>query len=170
MTRTTAREIALQLGFSLVMTEDFAQDVLDAFFEPEHYATLSDESSLFREYPDERQMAYIRRLVGLIFEHRVELNAYIEKYAKGWRTERISRTASAIMRGAMCEILYMEDIPNAAAINEAVELAKRYEEADVVAFINGVLGGFIRGETGETPAAETTDAGETAETTKIKEE
>ena len=46
----------------------------------------------------------------------------------------------------MCEILYMEDVPNAAAINEAVELDKGYDEPDTVAFVNGVLGGFMRGE------------------------
>ena len=50
------------------------------------------------------------------------------------------------MRCAMCEILYMDDVPNAAAINEAVELAKGYEEPETVAFINGVLGSFVRGE------------------------
>lgn len=57
-------------------------------------------------------------------EHAAELDADIEKYAKGWRFERISLVASAIMRVAMYEILYMQDIPNGAAINEAVEIAK----------------------------------------------
>ena len=146
MTRTTAREIAVQLGFSVVMTEQFAEDVLDEFFEAEHYETLGKENPLFAELPDETQMEYIRTLVGLVFAHRVELDAYIEKYAKGWKVGRISKTAAAIIRTAMCEILYMPDVPNAAAINEAVELAKGYEDEDVVAFINGVLGGFIRGE------------------------
>lgn len=146
MTRTTAREIAVQLGFSVVMTEQFAQDVLDEFFEKEHYETLGKENELFSEYPDEKQMEYIRALVELVFTHRVELDAYIEKYANGWKVGRISKTAAAIMRTAICEILYMPDVPNAAAINEAVELAKGYEDEDVVAFINGVLGGFIRGE------------------------
>lgn len=150
MTRTTAREIAIGLGFSVVMNEDFAENVLDSFFDEEHYATLAEENSLYAEYPDKRQMDYIRAVVRLIYEHRVELDAYIEKYARGWRTSRISRTASAIMRCAMCEILYLDDIPNAAAINEAVELAKKYENEDVVAFINGVLGGFIRGEVEKT--------------------
>ena len=146
MTRTTAREIALQLGFSLVMCEEFPENVLDEFFDAEHYATLGGESKLFAEYPDDKQMDYIRRLVKLIYDHRVETDAYIETYARGWKVGRISKTATAIMRCAMCEILYMPDIPNAAAINEAVELAKGYEDEDVVAFINGVLGGFIRGE------------------------
>ena len=144
MTRKTAREIALQLSFASVMSESFAQDVLDEFFDSEHYASMAQESPLFRERPDERQLEYIRTLVQLVFDHRVELDADIEKYASGWKAERISKTAMAIMRAAMCEILYMPDIPNAAAINEAVELAKRYEEKDTAAFINGVLGSFVR--------------------------
>lgn len=146
MTRTTAREIAIGLGFSVVMLEDFPENVLDSFFEKEHYATLAEENSLYAEYPDQRQMDYIRTVVRLVYEHRLELDAYIEKYAKGWKASRISKTAGAILRCAMCEILYMEDIPDAAAINEAVELAKKYENEDVVAFINGVLGSFVRGE------------------------
>ncbi|MBR5491103.1 MAG: transcription antitermination factor NusB [Oscillospiraceae bacterium] len=149
MTRTTAREIAVQLGFSLVMTEQFAEETLDEFFDHAHYESLAKENPLYAEYPERKQMEYIRALVQLVYDHRIELNAYIEKYSKGWKVGRISKTASAIMRVAMCEILYMPDIPNAAAINEAVELAKGYEDEEVVAFINGVLGGFIRGELGE---------------------
>ena len=159
MTRTTARELALQLGFSVVEGEAFAEDALEAFFEEEHYATLAGECGIYDEYPDEKQMAYIRDLVRLVYDHRVELDAAIEKYARGWKVGRISRTAAAILRLALSEILYMDDIPNAAAINEAVELAKKYEPADTVAFINGVLGGFMRGEMpGESsPQVTTTD-------------
>ncbi|MBR2880420.1 MAG: transcription antitermination factor NusB [Oscillospiraceae bacterium] len=146
MTRTTAREIAVQLGFSLVMSEQFADELIDEFFEAEHYESLGRENPLYAEFPDDTQMNYICALVQLIFDHRVELDAYIEKYAKGWKIGRISKTAAAIMRCAMAEILYMPDVPDAAAINEAVELAKGYEDEDVVAFINGVLGGFMRGE------------------------
>ena len=146
MTRTTAREIAVQLGFSLVISEQFADELMDEFFEKEHYESLGKENPLYSELPDETQMNYIRALVQLIFDHRIELDAYIEKYAKGWKVGRISKTAAAIMRCAMAEILYMPDVPDAAAINEAVELAKGYEDEDVVSFINGVLGGFMRGE------------------------
>ena len=58
----------------------------------------------------------------------------------------MNRVAVAIMRVAMYEVLYMQDIPNAAAINEAVELVKHYEELEVVSFVNGILGSFVRGE------------------------
>ena len=81
-----------------------------------------------------------------VAEHAAELDADIEKYAKGWRFERISLVASAIMRVAMYEMLYMADIPAGVAINEAVEIAKHYESPEVVKFINGILGSFARGE------------------------
>lgn len=157
MDRRTAREIALAVSFSVVAGEDFADDALDAFFDREHYATLGTENPIFAEYPNKKQMDYIRRLVTLVYDHRVELNAYIEKYARGWKTERISRSAAAIMRAALCEVLYMDDIPDSAAINEAVELAKRYEARETVSFINGILGGFMRGERGCEPEPETAE-------------
>ena len=164
MTRTVAREIAIQLSFAAQLAGDDARETADTFFSREYFATLAEEDPLFQEDPDEKQLDYIRRLTGLVYDHMYELNHMIEKYARGWRLERISRVAAAIMRCAMCEILYMDDVPNAAAINEAVELAKGYEEPETVAFINGVLGSFVRGEvepeaeeeqvTSEEPAAE----------------
>ncbi|NLT13810.1 MAG: transcription antitermination protein NusB, partial [Clostridiales bacterium] len=66
--------------------------------------------------------------------------------AVGWKFGRISRTAVAILKTAMFEILYMPDVPDKAAINEAVELAKRYEEPPTIPFINGILGSFSRNE------------------------
>ena len=75
-----------------------------------------------------------------------ELDGYIAKYAKNWKFSRIPLVASAIMRVAMYEILYMQDIPNGAAINEAVEIAKKYETPETVKFINGILGSFAREE------------------------
>ena len=146
MTRTAAREIAILLGFSAAASGDSAEDTLERFFEAEHYASLAEENPLFSEFPDEQQLSYIRSLVGLIAEHRGELDAYIEKYARGWKVGRIDRTAGAILRCAMSEILWLPEVPNAAAINEAVELAKKYEDTDVVSFINGILGSFVRGE------------------------
>ena len=146
MTRTNARELAIQLGFAAAATGESPQEVLDRFFDEEHYASLAAEDELYRERPDEAQLAYIRRLTSLTEENRETIDGYISRYAKGWKLERISRTALAVLRCALCEILYMDDIPDAAAINEAVELAKGYDEPDTVAFVNGVLGGFMRGE------------------------
>ncbi len=146
MTRSTAREIAIQLGFAAANAGIAPQELIDGFFSEEHYATLKAEDELYSEYPNKKQMDYITRLTLLMHEHRDEADGYIERYAKGWRPERISKTALAVLRCAICEILYMDDVPAAAAINEAVELDKGYDEPDVVSFVNGVLGGFMRGE------------------------
>jgi N utilization substance protein B len=81
-----------------------------------------------------------------VFDHSAELDGYIEQYAKGWRFSRIDRVASAIMRVTMYEILYMPEIPNKVAINEAIEIAKKYLDDDVVKFVNGILGSFVRSE------------------------
>ena len=155
MTRKTAREIAVELCFAAAANDIASDELLDAFFEPEHYATLSQENELFAELPDEKQLAYIRTLTTLSRDHAEELDVLIERYAKGWKSERISRTARAILRIALCEILYMDEIPAAVAINEAVELDKNYDDSETVAFVNGVLGGFMRGEA---PSDEAKDA------------
>ena len=154
MTRTSAREVDVQLCFAASANKIDPAQMLDDFFSDEHYGSLSSEQELFSDYPDKKQMAYIRTLTTLVSEKREELDAYIERYAHGWKPERISRTALAVLRCAICEILYMDEVPNAAAINEAVELDKNYDEPDTVAFVNGVLGGFMRGEFPDTAAQE----------------
>ena len=145
MTRTAAREIAIQLGFSAVGGDYEPEQAVEEFFEPEHYASLAAESELYRSEPGE-QLAFIRQSVCGVVECRLELDGYIAQYAKGWRTERIDKAAAAILRQAMYEILYMPDVPNASSIDEAVELAKTYEGQDVAGFINGILAAFIRSE------------------------
>jgi len=149
MKRADAREIAVRLCFALSENPSDVKDLLSKTFEDEYYYSLQSEDDLYKSKPNKKQLDYITELVTGISEHLAELDGYIEKYAVGWKFSRISRTAAAIMRLAMYEVLYMPDIPNGAAINEAIELAKRYEEPQTVSFINGILGSFSRGEVGE---------------------
>lgn len=154
MTRTAARELAVQLCFRLSVKGELSAQALDSFFEEEYYASLAGEGENFTQLPDEKQMAYIRGVAQGVSERVEELDGYVEKYAKGWKPGRISKTALAVLRVALYEIKYVEDVPASAAINEAVELAKGYDEPETVAFINGVLGAFVREELGETESAE----------------
>ena len=147
MVRNTAREIAVHLSYELSFTDLTAEELLDRRLTPEAFSTLADEDPLYREAPNAKQAEYIRRLVHGVAEHGAELDGYIAKYAKGWNFARIPLVASAIMRVAMYEILYMPDIPNGVSINEAVEIAKKYETPETVKFINGILGSFVRQET-----------------------
>lgn len=151
MTRSNAREIAVQLIFSLGFGNLSAQEVLDSQLTPERFAELAEENALYAQFPNEKQQQYIRDLVQGVFSHGPELDDYISRYAVGWSFARIPRMAAAIMRTAMYEVLYVPDVPNAAAINEAVEIAKRYETQEVVSFVNGILGSFVRAEFADTP-------------------
>ena len=151
MTRTKARALAIRLIYAQGASGEQPEDLLGGFFEDEHFASLADEDELFGKKPDEESLGYIRTLVSLCAANREEIDSYIEKYAIGWRPERITRTAAAVLRCALAELLYVEDVPPSAVINEAVELAKNYEEPETVAFINGVLGGFMRGERSAAP-------------------
>jgi N utilization substance protein B len=146
MTRKTAREIVLKLCFEITVTGKDSDEIMEDVFDREYYESLGTEDESFVSYPDDRQMEYIDRMVRGIGEHNAELDGYVEKYARGWQFHRISRIAVAVMKTAMYEILYMPDIPEGVSINEAVELARAYEEPETVPFINGVLGSFVRGE------------------------
>ena len=150
MTRTTARRLAIQLSFAANAGSDIGPE---DFFEEDYFRALPEEDALFSELPDDRQKEYIRTLVNGVREHQAELDAIVEKYAQGWKLSRISRTALAVLRCALYEILYMPDIPPAASINEAVELAKGFDEPETVSFINGILGSFMRARDGENSPA-----------------
>ena len=146
MTRTNAREIAVHLTFELSFTNQTTDELLASALTRTTFALIGEEEPLYAEYPNAKQKEYIAGLVKGVYEHCPELDEYIARYAIGWSFSRLPRVAVAIMRVAMYEILYMQDIPNAAAINEAVELTKHYEDPDVVSFVNGILGSFVRKE------------------------
>ena len=146
MLRNTAREIAVHLAYELSFTALPVEELLETRLSAERFSELAGEDDLYREAPDQLQRDYIVRLVTGVSEHAAELDGYIAKYARGWKFSRIPLVASAIMRVAMYEILYMPEIPNGAAINEAVEIAKHYETPETVKFINGILGSFARQE------------------------
>ena len=146
MTRNTAREIAAHLSYELSFTDKTVDELLKERLTPEAFAELAGEDSLYADAPNAKQAEYIRALVCGVADHAPELDEFIARYAKGWSFDRIPLVASAIMRVAMFELLYMPDIPHGVAINEAVQIAKKYESPEVVRFINGILGSFVRAE------------------------
>lgn len=173
MTRTNAREIAMRLTFELGFSSETAQALLDRELTQERFGLLVQEDPLYEDFPNEKQRAYITELVKGVLAHGAELDGYIEKYAVGWRFNRIDRVAAAIMRVAMYEVLYRPDVPNRAAVNEAVEIAKGYLDADVVRFVNGILGAFVRAEfpeEGADKSARPREAASVRETASVPEE
>ncbi len=150
MTRNNAREIAVHLIFAAGFGGRSGEEVLNSELNRERFSSLGTDAELYAQYPNEKQRAYIRTLVEGACAHGAELDQYISQYAVGWALARIPRMARAILRAAMYEVLYMPDVPNAAAIDSAVELTKQYESPEVAAFVNGILGSFVRGELPET--------------------
>ncbi len=146
MIRNTAREIAVHLAYELSFTDRSPEALLDERLTKEYFDTLREEDAVYEKVPGASQADYIRSIVTGVAAHAPELDGYIAKYARGWSFDRIPLVASAIMRVAMYEVLYRTDIPNSVAINEAVEIAKKYETPETVKFINGILGSFVRGE------------------------
>ena len=144
MTRTNAREIVAHLIYELNFTKEPASDVVEATMEPVYYESLAQETEIYADRPDTKQMGYIKEVVHGIQEKQEELDGYIAKYAVNWSVSRISKVARAIMHVAMYESLYVDDVPTDAAISEAVELTRKYEDEDVVSFVNGILGTFAR--------------------------
>ena len=146
MTRHRLREIALHLIFSIDVTDESAEEFINNRISEDYFDSLAGESDVYSTLPTQKEQTYLKTLIPGVYEHLAELDGYIEKYASKWDFARISKIATSIMRLSMYEILYMEDIPSATAVNEAVEFAKQYDGPETASFINGVLGSFIKQE------------------------
>lgn len=144
MTRSNARELAVHLIYELDYTAQLPEQALEERLEQEYYGSLAEENELYAERPSGKQRSYIRGCVQGVAERLEELDGYISRFSVGWNLHRISRLTKAALRLAMYEILYVEDVPTGVAINECVELTGKYEDREVAAFVNGVLGSFAR--------------------------
>ncbi|MFN8159771.1 MAG: transcription antitermination factor NusB [Solirubrobacterales bacterium] len=91
---------------------------------------------------------FTRELAEGVDAHRAELDVVISRHARGWEIDRLAPLDRNIMRVALYEMAHRDDVPTEVAIDEAVELAKRYCGADAPSFVNGVLGAAAR-ETAE---------------------
>lgn len=92
---------------------------------------------------------YARSIALGVEEKKDILDELIEKYSKGWKVKRLPKVNLAILRLAAYEILFVDDVPESVAINEAVELAKKYSGESDYSFINGVLGALVKSEVNE---------------------
>ena len=129
MNRSKARESAFILIFESIFNPEYS------FADMREFAA---ESELFEVNE------FTEQLYTAAVTHTAELDEEIKKYLRGWRLERISRPALAILRLAFAELTYCDDIPASVTVNEAVELAKKYAGEKDAPFINGVLGSAVR--------------------------
>ena len=144
MTRTIAREIALGCIFECVAAGAEFDGVLKRRLDIPGTPDLAAEDALYTEEPDDAAREYIAFVTKAAEEHRDELLEEISAFSEGWKLDRLSVMTKSILLLSMTEILYREDVPPRSSINEAVELAKKYDTEKAPSFINGLLGRFVR--------------------------
>lgn len=123
--RSRARDVALQYLYQVDITSDHSGKVIDDFLE--HFVE------------DENVKPYARELIEGVFTHLQHLDRLIDQAASNWRVSRMSRTDRNILRISAYELTCRVDIPYKVAINEGVELAKRFGSPKCPSFVNGVL-------------------------------
>lgn len=124
MQRKLARENAFMLIFESVCKSD---EVAEEIF-------VKATKIRGLEYDD-----YVKTVFFGSYEHKEEIDTAIEKHLQGWKKSRISPVSMAILRLAAYELLYISDIPAKVSINEAIDLAKKYDDEKSYSFVNGVL-------------------------------
>lgn len=129
MTRRQAREQA----FTLIFEKSFHPEI-----------TVEEMISMAVEARDLQTDEFAVLLAKTADEQQPEIDSIIENNAIGWKKDRISRVSLSLLRLALCEMLFIEEVPTNVSINEAVELAKLYASQEDAAFINGVLGAAAR--------------------------
>lgn len=130
MGRKQTRETTMHLVYQLDITRDFSKGSMEVFLDNFGYDLL------------ERQ--YIIDAYEKIVDNLEEIDKKIESNLQGWDIKRLAKVDLAILRIALYEIIFREDIPIEVSINEAIEMAKKYSNEDAFKFINGVLGGIVR--------------------------
>jgi N utilization substance protein B len=129
-TRRKGRELALQVLYQLEMSGGASETALHSFAES------------FEHTPKAR--AFAEALVRGVLGRREQIDAAIATASEHWRLERLSRIDANVIRIAVCEMTNEPPLPVEIAINEAVEVAKKYGTAESAAFVNGVLDELAR--------------------------
>jgi N utilization substance protein B len=124
MTRREAREIVLGLLFETEFRNEETKE--------EIYGSSAEN----REIPNDD---FVKNTYYAICDNRLEIDAIIGENSNGWRPDRLGNVSRAILRLAVYEMRFVDSIPFTVTINEAVELAKKYDDEKARPFINGVL-------------------------------
>ena len=134
MSRTTARELALKIVFEFSFQDEDAKTLYERYIESQEEINSVDEE-------DEK---FILDLIEGIKTNLTSIDEKIKAHLKDWNIERVSKIDLAILRLAIYEITYREDIPFKVSVNEAVELSKQFGVDSSPSFVNGVLAEIIK--------------------------
>ena len=134
--RSRAREIALQLLFQYEWNSDYnIEQVLQEYV-----------NGLLAAKPEDNDytLDFARRCINGVLEHKADIDALLARHARKWSVDRMAKVDRNILRLGIYEIVYAPDIPGRVAVNEAVELAKRFGTDESGAFVNGILDSVLK--------------------------
>lgn len=129
MTRREAREFMMITCYQMDLVGGFNVDRHDEFF---------------KDLKPGKQNNYLEILFSLICNKIEEIDKAIQDHSEKWDIARIPKTDLAVLRVGVAELLYMEDVPDNVAVNEAVELAKKFGEDSSSFYVNGILGAILK--------------------------
>ncbi len=131
MGRKKSREKAMNFIFQMDIQNDYSKDFVNKNLEDIDYS--------------DQDRAYIDNIISLFLINKEAIDKTIENHTKEWKINRIAKVDLSILRVAITEIYYVEDIPESVSINEAVDLAKTFSTEESGSFINGILGNVVKG-------------------------
>lgn len=134
MSRKLSREKAMELVFSMMLTKESHDEVIETFVDN------------YEEDIKKLDLEYIKEVLKGVEENKESIDNLIKENLQKWKIERVSKVNLAILRLAVYEMKYVKDVPEKVAINEALEMTKRYSDEKSVSFINGVLDNIYKGK------------------------
>lgn len=139
--RHGARETAFQVLYGLSYSGAPTERDLEKAFAKAPVAPKGKEVELVSDvpYPEQQTQGFAWELTHGVWDKRTELDEIINKFSQHWRVTRIAKIELTILRLAVYEMLYRDDVPTKVAINEAVELSKQYGDENSKGFVNGIL-------------------------------
>ena len=130
MTRSESREQAFFVLFEKIFDDE---------------STITEIVTKAQEAELIKINAFAEKTLKIVEENSAEIDGLIEAFSKQWSLQRLPKVSLAILRLAIGEIKFNDDVPAGVAVNEAVELAKKYGTSDDASFVNGLLGTIIKG-------------------------
>ena len=127
MKRKRSREIAMELLFSMEISKNSYEQTIESFIENYEMDLKTID------------LEYIKEVMKSVTDYKEEIDEIIKNSLINWTIERVSKVNLIIVRLAIAEMLYIDDVPEVVAINEAIELTKKYSDDKSVTFVNGAL-------------------------------
>lgn len=127
MSRKKSREKSMELLFGMAISKDSPQEAIETFVEN------------YEKNIEELDLEYIKEIVEGVESKKGEIDALIEVNLQNWKIDRISKVNLSILRLAVYEMKFIEDVPSKVAINEALDITRKYSDEKSISFVNGVL-------------------------------